>query len=42
MNDLWIAGTVADYGRVLLNVEQVDGNIALEQHVVDGCLHFKA
>ena len=40
--DLRIAGAVADDGGVLLDVEEVDGDVALQQDVIDGRLHLEA
>ena len=41
-SDLRIAGAVADDGGILLDVEQVDGDVALQQDVIDGRLHLEA
>ena len=38
---IWVTLAVADDGRVLLDVEEVDGNVAPQQHVVDRRLHLQ-
>ena len=39
---LWLAGAVTDDCRVLLDVEEVDGDVALQEDVVDGRLNLQA
>ena len=39
---LWLAGAVTDDGRVLLDVEEVYGDVALQEDVVDGRLNLQA